>query len=472
MSFGDRLMMALPWVSQLVFIAAVGACIGSLINVLVYRLPRGIGVVTPASRCPSCETRLTWRENIPIFGWLLLRGRCRFCRTSISPEYPIVEAFTAAIFAVFWALWYTVPDNASWLGAGWGSIGPEWAENGVVLTWPLMITLLTCVACLIAMTLVDAKTFTIPLILAWVPTALALLLLPLHAAWFTLAHDGFGSQTSRPGFWLAGDGTVWRTADGWLWAIATPGRGDWAVIGAALAAPVGIAISLLFLRLGWIRQSFADYDAWEKDAIEKAKAEAGADAGAAFEQDNPTLWIQYPHARREMLKELAFLAPPALLMVAGAWAAKRIVIATAGPYEAIDPFSPAMEAPVAAPLWLVVLSGVLLGYVVGGGVVWATRIFGSIAFGKEAMGIGDVHLLAAVGACFGWIDAVLAFFAAAFVGLAWTVLAAVASGGKLQRAMPFGPYLALGALLVLLCKPLLETALGLVFAAPGPVDIP
>jgi leader peptidase (prepilin peptidase)/N-methyltransferase len=105
-------------------------------------------------------------------------------------------------------------------------------------------------------------------------------------------------------------------------------------------------------------------------------------------------------------------------------------------------------------------------------VVWATRIFGSLAFGKEAMGIGDVHLLAAVGACFGWIDAVLAFFAAAFVGLAWTVLAAVASGGKLQRAMPFGPYLAVGALLVLLCKPLLETALGLVFAAPGPVDIP
>ncbi|MEO0630377.1 MAG: prepilin peptidase, partial [Planctomycetota bacterium] len=64
------------WVPVL-FVFAFGACVGSLINVLVYRLPLGLPVVVPSSRCPACATKLTWRENVPIFGWLLLGGRCR-----------------------------------------------------------------------------------------------------------------------------------------------------------------------------------------------------------------------------------------------------------------------------------------------------------------------------------------------------------------------------------------------------------
>jgi leader peptidase (prepilin peptidase)/N-methyltransferase len=112
--------------------------------------------------------------------------------------------------------------------------------------------------------------------------------------------------------------------------------------------------------------------------------------------------------------------------------------------------------------------------VVGGGVVWAVRIFGSLAFGKEAMGLGDVHLMAAVGACVGWIDSVLAFFGAAFVGLAWFVITLV-GGGKLQRALPYGPYLAAATVLVLLLKPEIEWLLtALLRVPPGqpPINIP
>ena len=92
----------------------------------------------------------------------------------------------------------------------------------------------------------------------------------------------------------------------------------------------------------------------------------------------------------------------------------------------------------------------------------------------KAMGLGDVHLMAAVGACVGWIDSVLAFFGAAFVGLAWFVITLV-GGGKLQRALPYGPYLAAATVLVLLLKPEIEWLLtALLRVPPGqpPINIP
>jgi len=124
-----------------------------------------------------------------------------------------------------------------------------------------------------------------------------------------------------------------------------------------------------------------------------------------------------------------------------------------------------------APLWLAVLGGVFLGYLIGGGVVWAVRIFGSLAFGKEAMGMGDVHLMAAVGACLGWIDSVIGFFGAAFVGLAYTI-AAMIVGGKLKRAMPFGPFLAISTLLVLLGRPWIENVLTGLIGSATPINLP
>ena len=78
-----QLLMFFSEVTKILFVLAFGACIGWLVNVLVYRMPLGLGVVTPPSRCPSCETQLTWRENIPVFGWLRLLGKCRFCRSPI-----------------------------------------------------------------------------------------------------------------------------------------------------------------------------------------------------------------------------------------------------------------------------------------------------------------------------------------------------------------------------------------------------
>jgi leader peptidase (prepilin peptidase)/N-methyltransferase len=77
--------------------AILGAMIGSFLNVVAYRLPRSKSLVTPGSQCPGCDTPIKPYDNVPVLGWLLLRGRCRTCGTAISPRYPAVEALTAAL---------------------------------------------------------------------------------------------------------------------------------------------------------------------------------------------------------------------------------------------------------------------------------------------------------------------------------------------------------------------------------------
>ena len=77
----------------------VGLAIGSFLNVVIHRVPRKESVVRPRSRCPQCGTELAERDNIPVVSWLLLRGKCRTCGTSISARYPLVELATGALFA-------------------------------------------------------------------------------------------------------------------------------------------------------------------------------------------------------------------------------------------------------------------------------------------------------------------------------------------------------------------------------------
>ena len=509
----------------LLFIFAFGACCGSLINVLVYRLPLGLDVMLAGSRCPACETPLTWRENIPVFGWVFLRGRCRFCKSRISAEYPLVELVTGLLFAGVYALWYIVPADAVWLGVPWGQIRPEWAltdrwDGWPRATWPMFTALILLLGSLVAMTLVDAKTFTIPLALPWFATVAGVL---FHTAGGILVQSGRGGKLAT-------------TAPGWIWTLPTPGgsepstHGAWWWIGASFGGIAGIGLSLIFVRFGLIRRSFDDYAAWEAEVL-KAQglnadvaaavdphAEASANlvsersgqgvqavvrfttvwivatiglgalvgvAGPSMgikpwagwvvgallgpvlsalvirgsapkpiaptgsnEPAAPDLWIAYPHARREMLKELIFLTPCLGL----GWLSGALASHWAGQ---------------TAPLWLLALTGSLMGYLIGGGVVWAIRIGGSLAFGKEAMGLGDVHMMAAVGACIGWIDAALAVPLAAVVGLYCFVLFALANRPA-GRAMPFGPYLAAATLLVILGKPLIELGLNTLLGANIP----
>jgi leader peptidase (prepilin peptidase) / N-methyltransferase len=510
----------MPWLTILLFVTAVGACIGSLINVLVYRMPLGLDVVTPTSRCPKCDHKLSWRENIPIFGWLILGGKCRFCKAKISAEYPIVESIVALLFGGIYALWYLVPKDAV---LGLGRIAPEWASNGPALTWPALTVLLVLVGCLVAMTIIDARTSTIPLVLTWVPALAALLLHTGHAVWF---QSRYGNPVLMPagleGVWRVPNATrmSWVTAPGEVWTLATGGLGGWKFIGIGIGGMIGLVLSNLMLKLGWLTRSFADFDQWyethfspkaedqadqsgqgdretepsedtetlkkplsdlqpsdiqqdEMDHDERAHRE-GEHQEAGSEPSGPdTLedWLMYPYARREMIRELAFLCLPVVCGLAGGWLITRFVAAFYEMDWIVDPASGTMIPPANAPIWLVVLGAVFMGYLIAGGVVWAIRIGGTLAFGKEAMGLGDVHMMAAVGACLGWIDPTIAFFLAAFVGLGYAIIAQIFSG-KLNRAMPYGPFLAVATMMVVLGKPLIEIGLGILFGLETPLNLP
>jgi leader peptidase (prepilin peptidase)/N-methyltransferase len=89
-----------------------GLAAGSFANVVIHRVPRRESVVRPGSRCPACGRPIAWHDNVPVVGWLLLRGRCRRCLAAISPRYPAVELATAV-------LWFLVTFRLVGAGLGW-----------------------------------------------------------------------------------------------------------------------------------------------------------------------------------------------------------------------------------------------------------------------------------------------------------------------------------------------------------------
>jgi len=141
----------LGWVF-LALVFALGATIGSFLNVVIYRVPIGASIVRPASRCPACETPLRWRDNVPIFGWLALRGRCAHCRAPISARYPLIELATA-LFAV--ALF---TDLAGGLLTPQALAHPRFAVDVVV---PFVLYF-TFVAALVAASFIDLDWFILP----------------------------------------------------------------------------------------------------------------------------------------------------------------------------------------------------------------------------------------------------------------------------------------------------------------------
>jgi leader peptidase (prepilin peptidase)/N-methyltransferase len=92
-----------------VFAALIGLVVGSFLNVVIARVPEGLSVVHPPSRCPRCGHQITARENIPVLSWLLLKRRCSGCHEPISARYPLVELLTAVVFVLL-----TLRFGVSW----------------------------------------------------------------------------------------------------------------------------------------------------------------------------------------------------------------------------------------------------------------------------------------------------------------------------------------------------------------------
>jgi leader peptidase (prepilin peptidase) / N-methyltransferase len=91
---------AMPVAAIAAALGLIGLCIGSFLNVCIYRIPLEQSVVHPPSRCMQCGKTLRWYHNVPVLSWLVLRGRCGFCRTPVSVRYPAVELLTGVVFAL------------------------------------------------------------------------------------------------------------------------------------------------------------------------------------------------------------------------------------------------------------------------------------------------------------------------------------------------------------------------------------
>jgi leader peptidase (prepilin peptidase)/N-methyltransferase len=187
-------------------LAGLGLLVGSFLNVVVYRLPRGLSVVRPPSACPACDRPVRFYDNVPVLSWLLLRGRCRDCSAPIAWRYPAVEASTGLLF---------------------GLIGWRFGLS------PLVVALLFVAATGVALALIDLDHQRLPFRITVPATVVTVLLLSVDAV--VGGPAPIVVAVASAGVWLAVYGGVW---------LATAGRGMG--LGDVVLAP------LLGLVLGWL----------------------------------------------------------------------------------------------------------------------------------------------------------------------------------------------------------------------------
>lgn len=189
-----------------VWLAVAGLAVGSFLNVVVYRVPRDLSVVSPPSACPECAHAIRARDNVPVVSWLLLRGRCRDCAAPIAARYPLVEAGTGLLFA---------------------AVGLRFGLTAV------LPALLFLAATGFALALIDIDVQRLPFAITVPATGVVVALLAV--AGFA---DGWGPASVAAlsaGVWLAVYGGIW---------LGTTGRGMG--LGDVVLAP------MLGLTLGWL----------------------------------------------------------------------------------------------------------------------------------------------------------------------------------------------------------------------------
>ncbi len=216
-----------PGAEFIVLAALLGACVGSFLNVVVWRLPREESVLWPASHCPRCGTPLGWLENVPVLSWLALGGRCRHCHAPISRRYPLIEALCAGLWLL---MTLAQPDG----------LGPQPARPLVVIAGWLLVSLLLVLA------LIDWDQLWIPepicrwgVVAGWLVTA--------GVGWqqsTAVARDLLASHLLAAALGLIGFELLSALGTRWLGRQAM-GSGD-AKVGALLGAwlgPAGMAMA-------------------------------------------------------------------------------------------------------------------------------------------------------------------------------------------------------------------------------------
>ena len=462
-------------------IALLGACVGSFLNVVIFRLPRGLSVAQPRwSFCPQCEHRIRAYDNIPVFGWLLLAGKCRDCRLAIPPMYPVVEALTALLFVVIWDV---------------ACVARVTPVSTIAVIWPMAASLLFLFSSLMAMSVMDLETYTVDIRLCdasvavgvicysiWgltddqttarlmpaiddsLPPAVVVAAVAAAAAWAIWSkaatifkksdpiefeqepspqNDVPAASDSPPGQNVVSSPTAGKPSTEKAAAVLGVVTLGAIAVGACVwiywfpSWPDGLAVSpgqvrglaaLFVFMTALIAASITprEADAMVVDEIESQRAEARSMALREFAGFLPSLIaagmaIWWLHSQSRLAEE---------------WTS------TSG----IPFFSPTSPGGAPWALNMHMIASAALAATLG----WTVRILGTLAFGKEAFGTGDIYILAAIGAAAGLSIAIIGFFLAAFLALAGVAIMLVR---KRSKAVPFGPWLALGAFLALYLRP-------------------
>jgi len=382
---------AVPDWIWLVFIFAFGCCVGSFLNVVIYRLPREKSLIKPASFCPQCGKHIRFYDNIPLVSWLCLRAKCRYCKSPISVRYFLVELLTGLVFTALFIIYFRTDLREGIAGFGHGG-------------WLVYLLHIALLSALIAASAIDLQLWVIPLSICWFATAVG------------FVGSSLGACMIEPSLIQAYS----------LLPVASLSTGALAV-----GAAAGLGISLLFLAYGLLKRS---YETDVPQGADNLGSETELKPGQAPKAGGEMQETPFDH-RREILKEVVFLLPIIACSLVILWVVRENTVVG-------NLWGRLIQRPVMAGLL-----GSVWGYFVGCAIVWATRVLGTLAFGKEAMGLGDVHLMGAAGAVIGPVPVVVAFFVAPFLGLAW---AAFQMFFRKTRQIPYGPFLSLGIFAVMI----------------------
>lgn len=463
-----------PAATVIVFVGLLGAVVGSFLNVVIYRLPRGLSVHEPRrSFCPSCGTPIKGYHNVPVLSWLWLRGRCCFCNSPIPIRYPLVELATALAFMTIWDQLFVaaaVPGTTS-----------------LATDWMLALGYLTLFACLFASAAMDIESYTIDIrvcilamaagvvaqtshglskpILAGMPAAqngqlppsIVLIGAAMGATWMltyliagVFLRSGRSTEESLlPSDEADGDPPVGphHLPEGAMervlaepsvaihrtpivlflglllclaaWQIAAPHKpADSFIPAGGMRAMIASAVLMFLLILA----------AWAPREVDEVVIQEIEETRS--------------HARGTAMRELAWLLPAACVGAAIFWYLRARGHMNASWPTVIDSCAvgPWLASRLAAG------ASAIAAMTLAAAIGWSVRILGTLAFGKEAYGTGDIYLMAAIGAAAGLWNCFFGFFLSSLLALAGVAVTMVR---RSHRAIPFGPWLALGSFAML-----------------------
>jgi len=451
------------------FWTAVGLAFGSFLNVVIYRIPRDKSLRSPLfSACPSCNKRIAWYDNIPAWSYIMLRGRCRHCSVPIPVRYIVVELAMAVIVL---ALLDAMFISGSRDGLRSGLIG---LTDQLAFDWPIFIAHILLFGCLLSSSVIDLEHYWIDIRFTNIVTVAAFVLhalwTPRHAEHWTRPDDATAIVCL---FTVAGLIITWIVLVcqphvdpedlGESYEPEEPPVPVAAVTNTlppSLRAPrrtaawaTGVVLVALLVLMFLDSAKMAELRHTGRALLVCGLLFALIVSESAVVRDSDEAIVnaideERHEARRMVLDELVLFLPAVAFGLVGLW-----LMRSGG--EVASGLSTALHEPVYSggismfQHWVPLrgLATAATGYVIAGALGWTVRIGFTLVYGKEAFGSGDIHMMAAAGAVAGWPVVLIGFFITCGLAICgWVVTLPF----KKTRALPLGPWLALGFLVVTL----------------------